>query len=143
MPGDFRPPLSTHLGTSPVDAVRLIARVEDYFGAVDRKDLAGALAFFAEDATVTIATFDLVYQGRDTSLRGMFERLFMRYEAVWHGDFDHVAAPPYRIATRFQVRNTSAIGQQWNKHNCNFFRLRDDELFQDVQIFMSGDNALA
>lgn len=134
--------MSSRREPSPGDAMRLIARVEDYFSAVDRKDLAGALAFFAEDATVTIATFDLVYRGRETSLRGMFERLFMRYEAVWHGNFDHVAEPPHRIATRFKVRNTSATGQQWNKHNCNLFRLRDDGLFQDVQIFMSGDNAL-
>ena len=119
----------------------LIEAVERYLAAVDAKDLDRVLAFFVPDATFTIATYDTVYRGRDGEIRGMFERLFARYEGIWHGDFDHVVAPPDRLACRFRVVNTAASGERWEKHNCNFFRARG-ELFDEVFVFMSGDNAL-
>ncbi|MCP5281392.1 MAG: nuclear transport factor 2 family protein [Rhodoferax sp.] len=119
----------------------LIMLVERYFAAVDRMDLDATLACFTADARVTIATFDTVYQGRDTEVRGMYERLFARYASVWHGDFDHVAQPPQRIASQFTVRNVSAQGMLAVKHNCNFFRLREG-LVCDMSVYMSGDNSL-
>ena len=115
------------------DRARLAALVEHYFAAVDRMDLAGTLACFDADATVTIATFDLVYRGRDDAIRGMYERLFARYASVWHGDFDHVADPPGRIASQFTVRNV--------KHNCNFFQVRGERI-RTMAVYMSGDNSL-
>jgi len=120
----------------------LVALVERYFAAVDRKDLAGTLACLAPEATFTIATYETVYRGRDTEVRGMFERLFARYAAVWHGDFRFVVEPPCLVSCQFQVRNRAADGRQWTKSNANFFRVRDG-LFDDVQIYMSGDNSLA
>lgn len=113
----------------------------DYFAAVDRKDMEATLAFFQPDASFTIATFGVTYQGRDTELRGMFQRLFDRYAFIWHGNFEHVVEPPQRIATRFDVENRSAEGQVFRKHNANFFHLRDGK-FAQVQVYMSGDNAL-
>jgi ketosteroid isomerase-like protein len=127
---------------APASSGDLVALVERYFAAVDGKDMDGVLACFVPDVVFTISTFDTVYRGRDTEVRGMFERLFGRYALIRHHDFDHVAAPPLRIASRFQVLNRSAAGQVWTKSNCNFFRLRDG-LFDDVQVYMSGDNALA
>lgn len=120
----------------------LVQQVERYFAAVDHKALDAVLACFTSDAVFTIATFDTVYRGRDTEIRGMFERLFARYEGIWHGEFEHVVEPPTLIATRFRVLNTAADGRQWKKNNCNFFRLRDGR-FDDVRVYMSGDNALA
>lgn len=125
---------------SPTEA-HAVALVERYFAAVDRMDMAGTLACFAADARFTIATYDTVYSGRDTELKGMFERLFARYARVWHGDFDHVVQAPYRIASRFTVRNHSFDGQTHTKHNCNFFRLHEG-CFNDVFVYMSGDNSL-
>lgn len=119
----------------------LIARVEHYFAAVDRMDLPATLACFTDDARVTIATFDTVYGGRETEIRGMFTRLFARYASVWHGGFDHVVQAPARIASRFTVRNLSHQAQATVKHNCNFFRLREDR-FDEMVVYMSGDNAL-
>jgi ketosteroid isomerase-like protein len=119
----------------------LIALVERYFAAVDRMDLDATLACFTGDARVTIATFDTVYQGRDTEVRGMYERLFARYASVWHGDFDHVAQPPQRIASQFTVRNVSLQGGESVKHNCNFFSVREG-LICDMSVYMSGDNSL-
>lgn len=115
--------------------------VENYFAAVDRMDLAATLARFGADAVVTIATFDVCYRGRDTEIRGMYERLFARYAQVWHGDFDHVVARPARIASQFTVRNLSHRGISTEKHNCNFFALRGD-LIQTMAVYMSGDNSL-
>ena len=40
-----------------------------------------------------VLSYDVVYRGRDTAIRGMYERLFARYASVWHGDFDHVVDP--------------------------------------------------
>ncbi len=120
----------------------LVALVERYFTAVDRKDLAGTLACLAPEVTFTIATYETVYSGRDTEVRGMFERLFARYAAVWHGDFRYVVESPTLVACQFQVRNQAADGQKWTKSNANFFRVRDG-LFGDVQVYMSGDNSLA
>jgi len=121
--------------------VRLTGLVEHYFAAVDRMDLASTLACFSADATVTIATFDLVYRGRDDAIRGMYERLFARYASVWHGDFDHVVDPPGRIASQFAVRNLSAQGITTVKHNCNFFQVQDGRI-HTMAVYMSGDNSL-
>lgn len=119
-----------------------IAQVEAYFAAVDRKDLAASLSFFASDATFTIATYQTTFRGRDTEIAGVFERLFSRYDTIYHGDFDHFVVSPERIASRFEVRNGKAGQPTAHKSNANFFKLKDG-LFQDVFVYMSGDNSLA
>ena len=118
-----------------------VNRVEDYFAAVDRKDLVATLSFFTANAVFTIATFDVVYRGRDSDIAGMFERLFERYDRIWHGDFKHVVQQPDRIASRFRVENRTAEGLAFSKNNCNFF-YATGESFHEVSVFMSGDNAL-
>ena len=120
---------------------RLVALAEHYFASVDRMDLAATLACFTADARFTIATYDTVYQGRDTAIRAMFERLNTRYARVWHGHFDHVAQAPDRIASRFRVENLTFDQRTLVKNNCNFFRLRG-HLFEEVFVYMSGDNSL-
>lgn len=119
-----------------------IARVEAYFAAVDRKDLAASLSFFASDATFTIATFQTTFRGRDTEIAGVFERLFSRYDTIYHGDFDHLVVSPERIACRFEVRNGKAGQPMAHKINANFFKLKGG-LFHEVFVYMSGDNSLA
>ena len=120
----------------------LIQLVERYFAAVDRKDVEATLACFASDATFFIASHQLRHEGRDTAIRAMYERLNARYETLWHGDFDHVVETPSRVASRFTVVNTSAERRLPAKFNCNFFRVRDG-LFDQVVVYMSGDNSLA
>jgi hypothetical protein len=39
------------------------------------------------------------------------------------------------------VENQTFDGQTLVKHNCNFFRLQGD-LFDEVFVYMSGDNSL-
>lgn len=123
------------------DKSALVEQVEQYFSAVDRMDLAATLACFVPDARVTIATFDVLYSGREIAIRAMYERLFLRYASVWHGDFDHVVQGPDRIASQFTVKNVTLQGSTAVKHNCNFFKLRGAQ-FEEVVIYMSGDNSL-
>ena len=120
---------------------KLVALAQAYFAAVDRMDLRATLACFTPDACFTIASFGTAYAGRDSAIRQMFERLNTRYASVWHGNFDHVAQAPDRIASRFRVENRTFDGQLLVKNNCNFFRLRGD-LFCEVFVYMSGDNSL-
>lgn len=125
----------------PCDGQPITALVVHYFAAVDRMDLDATLACFTADARVTIATYDTVYRGRDSEVRGMYSRLFARYASVWHGDFDHVVAAPQRIASQFTVRNVTPQGTVTVKHNCNFFRLQRGRIC-DMNVYMSGDNSL-
>ena len=115
--------------------------VEAYFDAVDRKHLTDTLALFVPDAQFHIPTHDLHFKGRDGEIAGMYERLFDRYAQVWHGDFVHVVQAPQRIASQFRVENTGHQGECWTKHNSNFFRLRG-ALFEDVSVYMAGENSL-
>jgi ketosteroid isomerase-like protein len=124
-----------------MQANQLVETVEAYFAAVDRKDLSGVLSFFSVDARFTVATYDTLYEGRDTQIAGMFERLFSRYEGIWHGDFAHVVQASGLVATRFRVLNVTHDGEEIRKNNCNFFRQKDG-LFDEVFVYMSGDNAL-
>ena len=119
----------------------LEAMVQRYFAAVDGKDLATTLSFFTPHATFTIATYQTTFRGRDTEISGMFERLFDRYDTIYHGNFDHVVAAPDRIASRFEVRNGRAGHPTIHKNNANFFKLKG-ACFDDVFVYMSGDNAL-
>lgn len=123
-------------------ATELVRLVERYFAAVDQMDLEATLACFEPDAIFTIATYDTVYRGRDTGIRGMFERLNSRYSRVWHGSFDHVVQAPDRVASRFRVENTLLDGSLRIKNNCNFFSVHGLR-FDAVQVYMSGDNSLA
>lgn len=125
-----------------LDAVQLQALVERYFAAVDQMNMEATLSCFVADARFVIANHAVEYQGRDTGLRGMFERLNDRYASVWHGDFDHVFdVPAQRVASRFRVENVTPAGEKLYKNNCNFFALRDG-LFAQVFVYMSGDNSL-
>ncbi len=128
--------------STSLDSAELVALVERYFASVDRMDIDATLACFEPDATFTIATFDTVYRGRDTGIRGMFERLNSRYSRVWHGNFDHVVQTPNRVASQFRVENTMLDGSLRVKNNCNFFSVRGAR-FESVQVYMSGDNSLA
>jgi ketosteroid isomerase-like protein len=129
--------------TTTLNEAQLIALVETYFAAVDRKDVAGTLACFTPSARFGIANHGVFYDGRDTEVRGMYERLNERYAQVWHGDFTHtVDVAAQRIASRFRVENVNHQGEKLVKNNCNFFELKDG-LFAAVFVYMTGENSLS
>jgi len=125
-----------------LSASQLVALVEGYFSAVDRKDVEGTLICFAANAQFAIANHDVFYEGREIQIRGMYDRLNERYAKVWHGDFKHtVDVAAQRIASRFRVENITHEGDKLVKNNCNFFELKDG-LFTAVYVYMAGENSL-
>ena len=125
-----------------LSASQLVALVEGYFSAVDRKDVEGTLICFAANAQFAIANHGVFYEGREIQIRGMYDRLNERYAKVWHGDFTHtVDVAAQRIASRFRVENITHEGEKLVKNNCNFFELKDG-LFTAVYVYMAGENSL-
>ena len=125
-----------------MDREWMIRQVETYFSRVDRMDLTGVLDLLTPDCRFTIETSVLAFEGRDDAIRGMFERLFARWDKVWHGNFRHVADPAAaRAASQFDVRNTGADGHVHEKRNCNFFTF-DGDRFSVISVYMSGENTL-
>ena len=126
-----------------LNEAQLIALVEKDFAAVDRKNVADTLTCFAPNARFSIANHGVLYEGRDTELKGMYERLNERYAQVWHGAFTHtVDVAAQRIASRFRVENITLQGEKLIKNNCNFFELKEG-LFSAVFVYMSGENSLS
>ena len=125
-----------------MDREKMIRLVETYFARVDSKDLEGILEMLTPDCRFTIETSALTFEGPEEAIRGMFERLFARWDKVWHGNFRHVADPGGgRAASQFDVRNTGADGHVHEKRNCNFFTF-DGDRFSAISVYMSGENTL-
>ena len=112
-----------------------------YFDGVDNKNMTQVLNCFAPDAVLYEATSDTTHNGRE-AIRAMFEKLFADFEQIWHGNFVHTADPESNaICSQFTVLITPNGGEQLRYENCNRFYCKD-RLFQDVTVYMSGDNLL-
>lgn len=112
-----------------------------YFDGVDNKNMNQVLNCFAPDAVLYEATSDTTHNGRE-AIRAMFEKLFADFEQIWHGNFVHTADPASNaICSQFTVLITPNGGEQLRYENCNRFYCKD-RLFQDVTVYMSGDNLL-
>lgn len=112
-----------------------------YFDGVDNKNLTQVLNCFGPDAVLHEATSDTTHNGRE-AIRAMFEKLFADFEQIWHGNFVHTADPGSNaICSQFTVLITPNGGEQLRYENCNRFYCKD-RLFQDVTVYMSGDNLL-
>jgi ketosteroid isomerase-like protein len=126
--------------THRLDYVNLVEQA--YFASVRRRDLNGALACFNEDAVFTIQSAFTTYSGRDTEIRGMFERFFRGYTSIIHREFEHVVDLDHdRGATRFSVDLVDAQQAASTMSNCNFFYLENGR-FKRVYVYMSGPNIL-
>ena len=113
-----------------------------YFDGVDNKNLAQVLNCFAPDAVLTEVTSGAVHTGRDEGIARMFEKLFADFSSIWHGNFVHTADPASNtVCSQFTVLITPHGGNELRYENCNRFYLRD-RLFQQVYVYMSGDNLL-
>ena len=113
-----------------------------YFDGVYNKNLAQVLNCFAPDAVLTEVTSGTVHTGRDVGIARMFEKLFADFSSIWHGNFVHTADPASNTAcSQFTVLITPHGGNELRYENCNRFYLKD-RLFQQVYVYMSGDNLL-
>ena len=114
----------------------------DYFANVDKKNMAGVLANFHEDAVFTIPTDPIVHEGRDQGIRTMFQTLFDSYVDVWHGDFECTADEQTQsVSARFNVYLKTEDGTEIKLTNCNFWYVEEGK-FSRVFVFMSGPNVL-
>jgi hypothetical protein len=113
-----------------------------YFDGVDNKDLAKVLDCFTPDAILTEVTSNTIHKGRDEAIRAMFNRLFVDFSSIWHGNFVHTADPETNsICSQFTVLITPNGGDELRYENCNRFYLKGDK-FHRVYVYMSGDNLL-
>lgn len=113
----------------------------DYFGNVDKKDMAATLACFHDEALFCVQTSFTRHSGKP-AIKRMFEDFFASYDLIIHRDFVcTVDEANGRIAANFIAELTDADGQKTLLDNTNFWRIRDGK-FQEVYVYMSGSNVL-
>lgn len=114
---------------------------KQYFGSVDAKDLEATLACFHDEALFTVQTSFTRHAGK-AEIRRMFEDFFAGFQTIVHKDFEcTVDARNGRIAASFVADLVGPDGSRTLLKNTNFWRLRGRR-FQEVFVYMSGDNVL-
>ena len=112
-----------------------------YFGKVDAKDLDSVLDCFHDNAMITVQTAATVHAGKD-NIKRMFIDFMGAYITIIHKDFTcTVDEGNGRIVAAFTAELENDDGSWTRLNNTNFWRIRDDK-FQEVYIYMSGDNPL-
>ena len=112
-----------------------------YFANVDKKDLDAVLDCFHDNAMITVQTAFAVHDGKD-NIKRMFVDFMGAWDTIIHRDFTcTVDAPNGRITACLTAELVDSDGNTTLLYNTNFWRIRGDK-FQEVYIYMSGDNPL-
>ena len=112
-----------------------------YFGKVDAKDLDAVLDCFHDNAMITVQTAFTVHEGKE-NIKRMFIDFMGAYKTIIHKDFIcTVDENNGRIVASFIAEMENEDGSWTRLNNTNFWRIRDDK-FQEVYIYMSGENPL-
>lgn len=112
-----------------------------YFGNVDAKNMDATLACFHDEALFCVQTSFTRHSGK-AEIQRMFEDFFGAYETIVHRDFNcTVDEANGRITASFVAELTDANGEVTLLNNTNFWRMRDGK-FQEVYVYMSGENVL-
>jgi ketosteroid isomerase-like protein len=112
-----------------------------YFGKVDAKDLDAVLDCFHDNAMITVQTAFTIHEGKE-NIKRMFIDFMGAYKTIIHKDFTcTVDENNGRIVASFIAEMENEDGSWTRLNNTNFWRIRDDK-FQEVYIYMSGDNPL-
>ena len=112
-----------------------------YFGKVDAKDLDSVLDCFHDNAMITVQTAFTVHAGKE-NIRRMFVDFMGGWETIIHRDFTcPVDNTNGRITACFTAELTDSEGNTTLLYKTNFWRIREDK-FQEVYIYMSGENPL-
>ena len=115
--------------------------INQYFGNVDKKDLDAVLDCFHDNAMLTVQTVFTLHEGKQNIGR-MFKDFFDSYGVIIHRDFTYtVDEVNGRIVASFVAELIDNDGNTTYLHNTNFWRIRDNK-FQEVYVFMSGENPL-
>lgn len=125
-----------------VDRASLAAAPRTYFAAVDRKDMEATLDCFADDATLTVQTAGIRFEGRD-AIRGMFEHFFADYSVIDHRITNLVVDEAEgRASTEQYCPHVKADGTPDTVRACNFFDVGPDCRFRRVVIFIDSASPL-
>jgi ketosteroid isomerase-like protein len=126
-------------GLTRAELIDLATR--QYFASVDAKDIAATLACFHDEALFCVQTAFTRHSGKP-ELRRMFEDFFAAYATIVHRNFTcTVDEGNGRIVACFEAVLTGADGSVTRLNNTNFWRVREGR-FQEVYVYMSGDNPL-
>ena len=118
-----------------------IQLVEDYFAALDGRDIDQVLTYFNEDAIFTVQSAFIVCE-RWQGIRDMFDQFLETYEHIVHTDFEHIVDPHSKsISSRFRVELDLFDGGHETKQSVNHWYLENGK-FQRVYVWISGDNVL-
>ena len=112
-----------------------------YFANVDKKDLDAVLDCFHDNAMMTVQTAFTIHDGKENIGR-MFTEFMSAFEVIIHRDFTcTVDEDNGRITASFVAELHDKEGNKTYLENTNFWRIRDDK-FQEIYIYMSGENPL-
>jgi len=115
--------------------------INQYFGNVDKKDLEAVLDCFHDNAMLTVQTVFTLHEGKQNIGR-MFKDFFDSYDVIIHRDFTYtVDEMNGRIVASFVAELKDNDDNTSYLHNTNFWRIRDNK-FQEVYVYMSGENPL-
>lgn len=115
--------------------------INQYFGNVDKKDLEAVLDCFHDNAMLTVQTVFTLHEGKQNIGR-MFKDFFDAYDVIIHRDFTYtVDEVNGRIVASFVAELKDSEDNTTYLHNTNFWRIRDNK-FQEVYVYMSGENPL-
>lgn len=115
--------------------------INHYFGNVDNKDLEAVLDCFHDNAMLTVQTVFTIHEGKQNIGR-MFKDFFESYDVIIHRDFTYtVDEVNGRIVASFVAELKDNEDNITYLYNTNFWRIRDDK-FQEVYVYMSGENPL-
>ncbi len=121
---------------------QLAALPASYFKAVDAKDVDGVVAHFAQDATLSVQTDQVIFTGA-AEIRRMFTDFLGGSKSVRHEITNLVVEETAgKVATEQDYIGELADGTQNDMHNCNFFDVGPDAKFTRVIIWMAGTNPL-
>ncbi len=115
--------------------------INQYFGNVDKKDLEAVINCFHDNAILTVQTVFTLHEGKQNIGR-MFKDFFDNYDVIIHRDFIYtVDEMNGRIVASFIAELKDSEDNTTYLHNTNFWRIRDNK-FQEVYVYMSGENPL-
>jgi uncharacterized protein (TIGR02246 family) len=120
----------------------LAALPASYFRAVDAQDLDAVLSHFAEDATLTVQTDHVTFNGA-AEIRRMFGDFLAGSKSIFHEIKNIVVEEETaKVATEQSYVGELVDGSRNDMHNCNFFDVGPDGRFTRVIIWMAGTNPL-
>ena len=115
--------------------------INKYFASVDRKDLDAVLDCFHDNAMITTQTSFTTHAGKE-NIKRMFIDFMSAFDVIVHRDFNcTVDEDNGRISASFVAELTDSEGGKTYLENTNFWRIRDNK-FQEIYVYMSGENVL-